>query len=306
MDALINIKRASQSLDVLEAAIRNKGWADLNKGQLVEELKNVEAECKRFYEELKKASDKTKENVSIDHINIDDYFNEIRKTLEILRRNIEMEENVTEKTRFHFANVFEKESIPELYNELQQKMFSILLKGRFILERLEIAAQRLDTVELEKKPLARRLLDTLEEKDDELRKVKEDFEQLRAKSFLGLVKERTVAELEAKLNEKNAELERKISDFNHTYRDIIKRVILIQKELVHLSREKNVMEHMLGSYMMNSKEIIMELKKERDYSSKVLMEIENETSKLREKYLTNLLNIEKEKIAIKNEIEKNV
>ena len=50
----------------------------------------------------------------------------------------------------------------------------------------------------------------------------------------------------------------------------------------------------------------MELKKERDYSSKVLMEIENETSKLREKYLTNLLNIEKEKIAIKNEIEKNV
>ena len=39
MDALINIRRASQSLDLLDGAIRNKGWADLNREQLVEELK---------------------------------------------------------------------------------------------------------------------------------------------------------------------------------------------------------------------------------------------------------------------------
>ncbi|MEK6973224.1 MAG: hypothetical protein AABW72_04255 [archaeon] len=305
MDALINIRRASQSLDLLDGAIRNKGWADLNREQLVEELKKVEAECSRFSDELKKAVEKTKEHGSIDHINLDEYFKELNKTLEILKRNIEMEEKVTETTKFHIANVYEKESIPELYNELQQRMFSVLLKGRFILERLEIAAQKHDNSQLEKKPLARRLLDTLEEKDNELNKVREEYEQLRVKSFLGLVKERTVAELESTLNENNAELERRIADFDNRYRMIIQKVIMIQKELIHLSRDKNVMEHLLSKYMRNSREVILELKKERDYANKVLMEIENDTSKIREKYMSNLLNIDKEKIAIKEEVGQN-
>lgn len=305
MDALINIRRASQSLDLLDGAIRNKGWADLNREQLVEELKKVGAECSRFSDELEKAVEKTKEHVSIGHINLDEYFKELNKTLEILKRNIEMEERVTETTKFHIANVYEKESIPELYNELQQRMFSVLLKGRFILERLEIAAQRQDTSQLEKKPLARRLLDTLEEKDNELNKVREEYEQLRVKSFLGLVKERTVAELESSLNENNAELERRIADFDNRYRLIIQKIIMIQKELIHLSRDKNVMEHLLSKYMKNSREVILELKKERDYANKVLMEIENDTSKIREKYMASLLNIDKEKIDIKEEIEQN-
>ena len=303
MDALINIRRASQSLDLLDLAIRNKGWADLNREQLVEELKKVEAECSNFKNELQKAAEKTKESVSIDHINLDNYFKETHKTLEILKRNIELEEKKGESTKFTFANVFERESVPELYNELQQRLFSLLLKGRFILERMEIAVQRQDTSSIDKKPLARRLLDTLEEKDDELRKVRGDYEQLRVKSFLGLVKEKTVAELEFSLNDRNAELEKRIADFDNKHREIIRRVIMIQKELLHLSRDKNMMEHVLSKYMDGSKEVIMELKKERDYANKVIMEIENDTSKMREKYLTNMMNMDKEKIAIKNEIE---
>lgn len=303
MNFVIEMQRLNKRIDLLQDAVQRRNWNNLRKEDLVKELQEAIGSLKEVQDSLQENVQQVEKTASVDYLKADEFFREFKKTLEFLERNLKMEKEKSKETPMQEINIFETSAVPELYAEMQRKILGTIIKTRFLAERLGIAAQKQETKELEKKSVARKVMELLEEREDELQALKEKYADVRRKSFLGMVQEKNVVDLEEKLMQANIGLEKIKDRLEGKVKDYSIKLLGLQKEFIELNREKKSLEQAFEKYLEESNELIPMLKKERDYAKKLVLDIENESLRLRERYSRELMGFEKAKQEVKEETE---
>jgi len=196
-----------------------------------------------------------------------------------------------------------KDSIAEkeLYSHLEQKILDFVLKARYWVDRVVIYEKKRKLKPLEGRSARKNVLDLLEQKENELEELRKRYSDLRVKTHLGLIEEKTVADLE---KEYYGEVRKEDSELKL----IISQVSLFEKDIENLAGKYKMIkaglsraEELSSKHIESSSELITCLKKERDYAKRIVMEIENETVRLRSAYSKELLSLEEEKEIAKHE-----
>lgn len=298
----LELDRLNKRIDSLQDSVQKRNWNNLRKSDLVRELSESLNYLKELKEVMQGNVKEIEKNASIDYLKTAEFFKEFKKDLGFLERNLKLEEEKQENA-LDEINIYESSQTPELYGELQRKILAQIIKTRFLSERLGIAAQKQETKELEKKSVARKVIDLLEEREEELQALKEKYADVRRKSFLGMIQERNVVDLEEKVKNANVALERSRDRLDEGVKEYSKKLLGLQKEFIELNREKKSYEQAFEKYLEESNELIPILKKERDYAKKLVLDIENESLRLRERYSRELMGFEKGKQQVKEETE---
>jgi hypothetical protein len=226
----------------------------------------------------------------------------IEKELLFLKRNLEMEEKKSE-IKIKEINEFEEEKTAELQSELQHRIQDILLKTRFYLERLNIFIKKHELNVEQQKSIGENLLELLGKKEKELQELKEKYEKIKKKSILGFSTEKTINETEKEFIEFLLELKKEKSLLEKDFDLFKKEITKMNETFEDLKLKQKKLFELTSEIKSKALVLISELKKERDYAKKSLLEIETEAIKLRNTYTTELLKLEEEKIKAKREAE---
>ena len=127
------------------------------------------------------------------------FLEELEKLSSILEKNLKFERK--KKTKAKTVNDMGEEETPELYADLEQRILGSLLKARYSLERLTIFLRKQSITPLNDKTTAKQIMQVLGRKENELQDLREKYEDIRKKSYLGYLEEETVADLEQDLGE---------------------------------------------------------------------------------------------------------
>ena len=302
-----NLGRICEQIEKEVADLRGKAtqknWAGFTRRAFVYNLVNIIPgieELEKLFESAKQEADATGESHKPD---LEMHLREIKKLLEILERNKELEESrihkVTSQGRHELVDAI---TVPELYADLEQKTLSMLLKSNYLVERIRVFERKREPV-MKTKAAQRNILDLLEKREDELQSLKKKYDETRKKSFLGLVDKDMSIETENELNELARSIEGKTALLKKNFETMKETNQRFQREMLELSERISEVEEIDAQITGKTFELITMLKKERDYVKRVLMDIEQETLQLRNTYSKEILNLQEEKLSLKNSIE---
>jgi hypothetical protein len=230
------------------------------------------------------------------------FLKELEKLLEVLEKNQQFERQ--KKAKGSVVNELEKEETPELYADLEQRILGLLLKARYSLERMTIFMRRQGLRPLTEKSSASQVMRVLERKEDELQELREKYEDVRKKSYLGYLEEESIADQEQELGELSRSMALGAEELEKTISFHKSQVEYIENSYAELKQKVSSLEENFLAYTEKSEELIKNLKKERDYAKKIVLDVEHETLQLRNTYTRELLSLEETKLAAKKEAEK--
>jgi hypothetical protein len=179
----------------------------------------------------------------------------------------------------------------------------MLLKTRFLLERLQLNAKKHEALPANEKSTAKNLLDLLKNKENEIESLKEKYSEARKQALTGISFLQDNATLEKEMNELARKLELEQSNLEKAYFESQKSLEAMQQSNIVLRQEVRRIQQAFANYLQKSFELITMLKKESDYAKKIVLDIEHETLQLRSSYTKELLSLEEAKIAAKREAE---
>ncbi|MFH1586996.1 MAG: hypothetical protein ABID38_04020 [Candidatus Diapherotrites archaeon] len=287
-------------VDALQNRIDGKDWKDYSRTSFIYNLASTIHELEEISLNLEFVRNEFQHHAYTNAPEISNHMKEINSLIAFLKRNRKLEEGLIEKAMDRGVDLEELVHAPDLYSSLEQKVLSLLLKTRYLIERLEVFARKNEGKPIEGKA-NRTLLELIDVKEDELQKVKEKYAELKSKSFWGKLEEGNSSDLENDLSE----LERKLGSSNSLVEESL-RMHKRQAENLTSSREDlegrvSELEEIVSQYQRKTSELIASLKKERDYAKKIVLETEHETLKLRNTYSKELLNLEQEKISVREQ-----
>jgi len=227
-------------------------------------------------------------------------LSEFDKTITILERNLQMEKSKSETPKFGWAEESEK---PELYSSIEQNVLALILRCRYFVEKCLIFERKQQPKEFELQPTSRALMDLLKQKENEIESLREKYSESRKQSFLGLVAKEGTADLEEELIATARHLESNFNDSKKAEDSIKKDLDLMQHNFADLKQKYSKLHESLENFIQKNSRLTTSLKKEGDYSKKVMVESENETLKLRNTYTREILNLQEAKLIAKKEVE---
>ncbi len=230
------------------------------------------------------------------------FMEELGKLVTILEKNLRFERK--KKTRGKTVNLLEQDETPELYADLEQRILGTLLKARYSLERMTIFMRRQGLTPLTGKGTAKQVMQILERKEDELQDLREKYEDVRKKSYLGYFEEETVADLEQDLGVLGRKMTLSADELSKSISFHRSQIEYIQNSYAELKQKLDTLEETFFAYSEKSEELIKDLKKERDYAKKVVLDVEHETLKLRNTYTSELLSMQESKLGAKQAADK--
>jgi len=231
------------------------------------------------------------------------YLKELNQLITVLRRNHEMEKSRVEKAQQqNIQAIADSVTVPELYSDLEQKTLSMLLKSSYLIERIRIFERKQEPL-MNTKGAQKNILEILEKREQELADLRKKYEETRKHSFLGLVDKETSIEIEAQLNELSRSLEGKTALMKKAFDDMNEDFERQKRKMAETGSKIKEVEGLEAQITEKTFELIIMLKKERDYVKKVLIEIEQDTIQLRNTYSKELLGLQEEKISLKNTLE---
>ena len=230
------------------------------------------------------------------------FLKELKKLLAILEKNLRFEKQ--KKSNAKTVNVLEEEETPELYADLEQRILGMLLKARYSLERASIFLRREGFTPLTGNGTAKQVMQILERKEDELQDLREKYEDIRKKSYLGYFEEDSVADLEHELGDIGRKMALNADEVGKTIAFHKNQVEYVENSYAELKQKIDSLEELFFVYSEKSGELIKNLKKERDYAKNVVLDVEHETLQLRNSYTNELLGLQENKLSAKAEAEK--
>jgi DNA repair exonuclease SbcCD ATPase subunit len=278
-------------------------WAEFSRGGFIYNASTIIPELEEIQNLFKQIENIFKEK-KIDGLpDITKHIEEISKLTATLQRNKEMEEARMNKIKKQgIEGMADSITTPELYSDLEQKTLAILLKSAYLVDKLRIIDRKKEPI-MQTKAVQRNMLEILEKREEEIQELRKKYDEIRKNTFMGIIQKENSIELEHQLNELSRKMEGKTSAAKKTLENSKTAFEQLEQKTTELNAEMNEMDEIQSQLTSKTFELITMLKKERDYAKKVLLEIEQETLQLRGTYSKELLNLQEEKMAYKNELE---
>lgn len=291
------IEKVIDGVNLLQGRVDAKEWKNYSRTSFIYNLTQTISELEEIASLLEMIDGEFKREGLGDAPDINEYIEEINSLIVLLKRNQKMEEDSIERAKktgiFELGEEVEK---PEVYSSLEQKVLGLLLKVRYLTDRINVYVNKREIKPYTPAKAQRNILDLLEQKEEELHKVKQKFEELKSKSFFGRMEEGTSSDLEEELNELSRSIESENSVLLRAVEEQKKRLEEVNGFQLELESRIKKFEEFSAEHIAKTMEIITMLKKERDYAKKIVLEMEHETMQLRSSYSRELLAIEEEKM----------
>jgi hypothetical protein len=298
------VKDVLKQLDSIHSDVISHTWKDFSKSDFVSALDRAMVSLAELHTSLHKVEHSLTDQPAGEKPDIGEVIRDLEQLQALVNKNKDMELRKS-RSLIQDINTLEQEESPELYAILEQKMLSFVLKARHHVERLSIFFHKHSPRSpLTEKGTARNLLSLLEQKETELADMREKYGSMRARSFMGHLEENAVADMEKEVTGLSTSLATNMERIRHSLSLNHKQLVSLDNEYAKLKEKINAVEDDFSGFVENSLELVSMLKKERDYARRVVMEIEHETVHLRSTYTHELLSLEEEKVAAKEQAKK--
>lgn len=292
------LSRAMERVSYLQLRLRDSNWAELSRLGFLKEASDCLDRLTGLRKTLEELQHYVKESKELE---FESLLREYKKLENTLEKNIELEEKKESKLKeVHFQL---KEEHPELFASLQQNVLSLLLKTRFLIERTSLFLKKKapSPAVMEQAVERKELMELLEQKERELQELREKYENIRKRTVLGFAHEENAAELEREMHKLSLNFAKERKHFEGLLSSFRSTVSSMQAEFMQLSDKMEEIERIYSDFSDKASELIMLLKKERDFAKKTVLDIENEVLELRNTYSHELLKLEESKAAAKSE-----
>jgi len=291
-----------EGIDELQAGISRQSWRNVSRNVFANALDKSVSELQGLYGLFAGLAESIEKEPAEGKPDLRPFLKEMEKLLELLEKNLEFERQ--RKSRARTVNELETDETPDLYADLEQRILGLLLKARYSLERATIFLRKQGFTPLAGNSTARQVMQVLERKEDELQDLREKYEDVRKKSYLGYFEEETVADIEQQLGELGRKMAVGSEDLEKSISFHKSQVDYVQNSYAELKEKLDSLKQTFSAYSEKAEELIKDLKKERDYAKKVVLEVEHETMQLRNSYTHELLGLQENKLSAKAEVEK--
>jgi uncharacterized FlaG/YvyC family protein len=282
--------------------ISQKPWRNVSRTVFVNALDKSLSELVELQKLFSQAVEDMEKDPKEGKPDLRPFLKEMEKLVDVLEKNLRFERK--KKRRAKTVNVLEKEETPELYADLEQRILGLLLKARYSLERTTIFLRKQGLTPLTDKSSAKQVMEVLERKDDELQNLREKYEDIRKKSYLGYLEEETVADLEHEMSDLGRRMALSADELGKSISFHKSQIEYIENSYAELKQKLDSLEEIFFAYSEKAEELIKDLKKERDYAKKVVLDVEHETLQLRNTYTRELLGLQESRLSAKKEAEK--
>jgi len=285
------LEELTERVSYLTVKLRDSNWAELSRLGFVREA----GICLDKMTGIRKDLEELEHVLSVEKLGVKPLLLELKKIEKILEKNVHFEHE--KKLDFSGIHPRMKEEHPELFSSLQQRILSMMLKTRFLVERSTIFVQRnAPSAEAVIESTERKeIIQLLEQKESELQQLREQYNNVRKHTVLGFAHEENAAETEQDLQKLTRRFESEKHELKHRASEFRSIISGLQSEFLQLSDKLEENERAFSEYVDKSEELIMLLKKERDYSKKIVLDVENDVMQLRAKYSNELLKMEESK-----------
>ncbi len=301
MDLRIEIAKIVEAINALHSGVSAEEWGNANKTVFVASLVRAIGKIEGLEERFKRVKKELAKGAKVGAPDFSELLAEFETTLKVLENNLSLEKS--KKSTVKESNVFEKEENSELYEDLSQRVQTLLLRARYMAERLNVFVLRQSSVPLEGKSTAKQMLDLLQAKENEIGELRGKYENIRKQSYLGYVQEQTSVDLEQDLSNLGMRMSAMANELRREISLHRKQVEYIENSYAELKERLDTVQEIFNDYIEKSLELITMLKKERDYAKKIVLDVEHETLQLRNSYTSEVLSLQENKLSAKKEVE---
>jgi len=271
-----------------------------NLGETHEQLSGVAHILQQVREEFR---DRGKE----DALDLKKHLNDIQYLLEVLEMNRKMEAELHEKTAQDEGISLDERMKPnDAHAVLEQRVSSVLLNTRYIIERLQLEERKESASVPSGQRDHKNLITLLDKKETEFQQMKQKYEELRNQSYLGKIEAGTAADRELEWADLTRVLVAEHSALSEGIKQYREQMDTLNTLHHTLEQRFSALDELSIRHANETNDLIRNLKKERDYARTVVTDIEHETFKLRGVYSKELLNLESEKARIREQAGKRV
>ena len=301
-EVIIAAEKLIELLNEIQDRIRAKPWKNMNIQGMIYNLAATINELEEAIQFLDTISREYEGEGLSDAPSLKEVKESCHELIVLLKRNKELEEgkinNIASEDIYELKKAVSEK---EIYGSLEQQLLDLILKTRYAVDRVNIYEKKRKLKPIEGTSARKNVLDLLEHKEDELTSLKKKYEELRVKSHMGLIEETSVADLEkdyySAVKKEETEFKLVLNQLN-TFE---KEIEAFQMKYLGMKNALMRLEELNNSQEEKAAEIIKYLKKEKDYARKLVLEIENETIRLRSAYSKELLSLEEGKEIAKHE-----
>jgi len=294
--------RLAEAVDGLQESISNKPWRLRTRQGFVYTLKEAHNSLSGIVAMLQNVKAEYAEQGKEETHDLKKHLNDLNYLLEIIEINRKMEEEMHQRNIEEEGISIEEQLKPnESHAVLEERVANLLLKTRHIVEKVQIEQRKEVSLTPSASQERKNLVSLLEKKESEFQQLKERYEELRNKSYLGRIEAGTSADRELEW----ADLTRQLVSEHASLAEGVKQYSEQLESLNNLHQNLQIrfsgLEELSLRHAKDTNELIRNLKKERDYAKRIVTDIEHETFKLRSLYSKELLNLENEKSQIRDQ-----
>jgi hypothetical protein len=294
-----NVKLTIQKIDSLHDSINLKNWGELKREGFVFELENSTKKLKEIFDLMKQTNKETMMLLEKNTPKIDEFLEVLEKNIIILESNIKMER--TKRIRVELINETEQVDVPELYRALQQNVLDLCLKSRYEIEKLNKFLIARKTPFIKKGNTAKALLEILQKREEEIDTIKKKNLELKRNSFFK-ADEVTIIELEEELNNKEKQLEMNVKETRNALKTHLAQINYVEGSFSNLEKKISLIENNHENFVKKTMDLVRGLKKERDYARKIVLELEEETIKIRQDQTQQIMTMNEQRDSLKENI----
>ena len=282
----------SSKVDTIQGKTKRKHWQELRKQEFVKELEEVSDDLKELSEDFGEMQQSLSLLVESNSPDLNGFLRKFQKNLEVIKSNVELEKKTFGKEKIYDSDRVE---VPELYSSLQNRAMAMLLDAQYATEALKNFYKIRSIHPTKKGATAKNLLENLQQKESEIRDLREKAHDLKRKSLIGLAEESSTAEIEKELITSDKILNANLIQAKNALKLEVESLGRVESSFAEMSTRLMQLEEQYGKFSKNALELIKDLKQERDFARKIALEVESETLKLRAEYMDKLIQLEEKK-----------
>jgi hypothetical protein len=291
-----------EKINSLHDSLNRTDWSSLKRDGFVFELERATSKLKQIYSDLEMIDKEVSLLLEKNTPDISGALEQIQREVMLLESNVKLEKH--KRFKVELVNQTEPVEVPDLYSSLQNKILECVLKARYSTDKIRtfLIAKKVPFVQ--RGSTAKSLIDVLQKKEDELSDLRKRNVDLKRKSFLGHIDEKSLAEIEDEMFTKDKSLSMAVSEANKALKTHLAQINYVEGSFAGLKEKVRLVEELHSAYSTKASGLIRELKKDRDYARKMALEIENETLQARTEYTRNLLEKEDRINTVKEKVKR--
>lgn len=218
-----------------------------------------------------------------------------------LKRNLQFEREKAQRQN-PLDKISQKDDSQQVYSAIEEKVKKSLLNVLHFTER-SIVKARSENTAFSGSRQAQDVLSLLKARENELEELKKKYNSLMAQGLLARVEQQGSADFEEELQNVSRSLEVAGNETQILSSEMRGTIEKLQKGQSVLEQKIRTADELISKFMSKSLETITVLKKERDAAKKFALDLEHETTLLRQTYSKELLGMQEHKMQLQKEMQ---